>query len=474
MSSIALTRTRESEYQNVDAFITKNGAGTAVLLHKNGFGKSTIQVRVFKEFDNSCIIAQTHEHIENVILPKLKEVGLKRDIDYVYYRRMEDICTTFAKIKGVVDELRQGAYTELERMELDNSYENKILTKNYDMAMLYVGMSVRHRNVIKCIDPDCPFRLQEWAISKDNPDRTRKVVSTVRMFVKKELQFKTNVIILDELDGTLDPQEEKCSRELYEQFRKDVGNSIYLTFDELDRMAILNMFGRQIKNRQEIIESVEKRRKYLQDEIWKNNFSVYDDKEVREMNLRWKVANDGFLMTDRSGRHEDWWFKDRIHRVPMLCEIADALTDEHRYLRKKIIASMARMRKNPILQRKLKILFWMLYQRTMEPGVESTAYKEYKVQDLFPKFLGEDCNLPDDRWNIFVQKPSIRTSNEYFSNTFKEGNPEAFGTFLEIDKQLSHITTKFNRQYGLLITFKALEDWLHAIRSYSPEKRQNA
>ena len=136
MSSIA--KAREIEYKAISNFKYKEDAGTLALLHKNGFGKSKLQIRLFRENRNSCIIAQTHKHIEETILPKLKEEGMKQDTDFVYYRPMEKVCSTYRNAPD------------------DTKHKNDILRK------LFMSAGKRHSEVIQCEDSNCPYKLQEW------------------------------------------------------------------------------------------------------------------------------------------------------------------------------------------------------------------------------------------------------------------------------------------------------------------------
>ena len=450
MSGNSIDRSREKEYQELNRFIQSQNAGTRVLLFKNGYGKTEMKIRAFIETEDPCFVSQTHKHIKSVIIPKLSDKGLQNGVDYVYYVPMEMICTTY--------------------QELKEEKQSIVLDQNEALADLFMPMSKRHEVIIKCTDPACPFTLQEWNISKDNPDRIRKIVSTVKMLVRKELQYKANAIFVDELDGTLDPQEKKCSETLYHYLQGMMGDSISVSHDELGRMPILNMFGRMLKNRENILSEIEAKREELQEKVLKGDMEAYDKGEVGDMNLLWQIATDGLLMADGSGKNEDWYFNEFLHRVPLLYEIADALTDQKSYLTKKIIVSMARMRKNPILKRKFKLLFDMLYQTTAEPQIDSVAYKEFKVSNLFPTYQGEDCEFPNDKWKIYVQKPSGRAGKEYLKKVFSEDGPESFTEFLKIDKQLSEIATRHNRQHGLLISYKSFVDWLKKIRGYTQEE----
>lgn len=135
---------------------------------------------------------------------------------------------------------------------------------------------------------------------------------------------------------------------------------------------------------------------------------------------------------------------------------------------------MARMRKNPILKRKFEHLFWMLYNRTHEPDANEAPYKAFKTWNLIPTYQGEGCNYPNNEWKIFVSKPIIRANithiNQVFSFSRGKPSPESFSEFLEINDQIASITSDHNRQYGLLITFKSLGEWIQEVRKFNIEK----
>lgn len=445
----SINSSRDSAYQKVCKFVSKDRPGTLMLLYLNGYGKSTIEVRAFMEMEKTCLLSQSHRHIQEVLIPKIEHIGLVEGQDFVYYRPMEMICSTYKEVKKDI----------------------VLYGKNKALRELFMPARKRHEIVVKCTDTECAYTLQEFSVSKNNPDRITKVVSTVRMFVRKELQYNADVIFIDELDGTMDPQPVRCSKALYSTIKEYIGGSITDTSSELN-LPILNIFGRKILDRQKILSDIEKKRKTMQEEVIAGNMEAYNEREVADMNLLWQIAKDGFLMTDQTGSNEDWYFNGYLHRVPLLYEIVDALTDQIKYHKKKIIVSMARMRKNPILKRKFQILFDMLLRITREPGIDTVAYKAYKAWDFRPIFQGEDCDFPDDEWTIIVRRPTIRANITHINELFsaKDLKTDSFMEFLEIDSQIASITTKFHKKRGLVITFKALKEWIEKARNLSPSE----
>jgi hypothetical protein len=155
-----------------------------------------------------------------------------------------------------------------------------------------------------------------------------------------------------------------------------------------------------------------------------------------------------------------------IKRVPLLYQIINGLTDQKGYMTKKLILSHARMRKNPILQNKFEQIFYMLHNNVSD-GVYDIPYKGYKVYSLFPEYLGENCFFPDEKWRIYATKPTILGNISHLNQWMHNDLPD-FKTapieFMIFDKQISRISTIYNRQYGRLITFKSVIDWFDNVR----------
>lgn len=441
---------RENAFKRVSDFIKlRNKPGTIAWLFKNGFGKSTLQVRIFKEFDDTCMLAQSHKHIKKVLIPKLKAEGLEDGVDFVYYQPMEMLCSTFQEVKK----------------------NKELFNLNTALRELFVPAKVRHSEIIKCNDPYCPYTEQEWLISKDNPDRIPKTVASVTMFIKKELQYKSEIIIIDELDGIMDPEPVKCQKELIEKY---IGEPLHTLSNDLGIAGFLNQFGMKIKEKNTIISEIDEWREKTAEDLNSGKIHYGNDlrDEIKEKTMLYNVATDGLVIQEDG----DWYANNRILRVPRLFQIVNALTDQERYITKKIIVSMARMRKNPILKRKFTGIFTMLIEANNNAIYENIRYKGFKAESLLPFFEGEDCDFPNDHWIINVKKPPHRTSFTAMDFLFRDFDSSeeirefSIRAFLEIDRQIAEITTKFNRKYGLLITFKALIEWIKKERKLGDEE----
>ena len=84
----------------------------------------------------------------------------------------------------------------------------------------------------------------------------------------------------------------------------------------------------------------------------------------------------------------------------------------------------------------------------------------------------EDCNYPDDKCKVYVKEPWSPVNITRINDVFKKDSMDlnTFEEFLRIDRQIAEITSKYNSQHGLLITFKSLEEWIKTVRGMKPEE----
>jgi hypothetical protein len=276
---------RDNAYENIVGFLQREEAGTLALLYKNGFGKSTLQSRIFEENEDVIMLAQSHKHIEEVLLKKLEEIGLKEDIDYVYVQPMEMKCSRY-------DELRKSNDPE----------DIKTIQKNKILNPLRMPAGQRHSEIIQCTDPDCPYILQQWAINKNNPDRIQKVVSTVRMYLNKNLQYNYSKVIIDEIDGLMEPEPHKIPD--LTELSKHIGD---VTIHLGEYGQFMSFPHRKIKDRKNWMQKMEALRETMRENVKQGIYDPDILSHAKNLNILTEICHDGVLVTNGTTDDDNWF-----------------------------------------------------------------------------------------------------------------------------------------------------------------------
>ncbi len=426
-------------------------------VHKNGFGKTTMQCRYFKESESAAYISFEHTHIEEVIIKKLEEeFEMEEGKDFAYVRPFELQCETYLSLRERKDEEARKQIAIVKRLR-------------------DVGLNARiiHDEILHCNLDNCGYRRQEWAINKKNPDRIGRIVCTYKMYLNKEVEFLVKDLIVDEIDAMMYPERIYTDVVTLDEMAGYIGDDL-IRFSDLPP-GYLEITGKLVSKRYYLVEQF----KILQEE-WKEKILCgWRPKDEEQMEIKlwqnlYRIAIDGYIPTENC--QPEWQYRDHDGEYflasPILYRILNSLSSNPGALKKdsKIILSMARARKNPILQRRFTQILETIINVEMQGNTGRDAlpvspYKDLNTSKLLPTFVGENIPFPDEPWALNVIKPISRLNVTSVRDAFKKENEfrKAPLEFLKLNEQIDPITTKHHNQHGLVITFHGIVRWIEKM-----------
>ncbi len=456
--------------------------------HKNGWGKTIISLDLFHEREKIVLTSQSKSHLDEIL--KKLNFNLTEGKDYVFYKPMEEVCSTYLSLW---EDDKNGDKLPI------NEDAKELIHKISVLRHFKKPIDKIHSEDVRCTDPNCPYELQKkkiLPIEKGGEGITR-IVCSFEMFLTRKFYENVDTIIIDEADGILSKPENEVEEDVFNYIKPYVSNEEYnlskedelkmgylLNFSNLDCYTGINkLYGFPILipdgKKDEMLDKMQEKIDKLQDKIENNEIpSDEEGKEVEKILYLKTLLEDGFVSAPsviNKNEKEPWHHGDPykkteiITRIPSLFVLYNALLKSVLFDKKgklpQIIITMARIRKNQLMKEDYVHIVWLLIQKAFS---ENIIYYE-KLGKFYPLYFGEDSDLPDEEFTINVIRPNnILMSITQIKKTFETGNrftPESVDYFLKMHEIIRKIAHKYKNSRGLVITFKPLIDWLGKIKN---------
>jgi hypothetical protein len=451
--------------------------------HKNGFGKATTSLTEFVEREKIVLTSQSKDHLVE-ILKKLNE-RLVEGKDFVFYRPMEDVCSTYANLWETDDNGKRVRPIDVDATGL--------IRKISELRSLGKSMESIHKEDLACPDLQCPYETQKkkvMPIEKGGEGITR-IVCSLEMFLTRRFSKNANTIIIDEADGLLNKQQDEVedvsfirpfiSNEGYELTKSDRAKFAELIQSpNMVSYGVTRLLGFPIKNPDRVKNAVENFLSIYQQKV--SNDEEITEKEraiIGKFLLLDSLVHDGVLTTHSRIKKEDvkepWHHKDTfdkkemIFRVPKLFQLYYALSQSPHFLYKgelpQVIITMARIRKNALRKEDYDNVIFLLFQKLLVKKSYGRYYR--KLWQFYPKYLGEQNDLPNLPFPIDVIRPNFLISISRFRKFFNKSQwfIDAPKQFLLMHEIFSKIATKHKNSKGLVIIFEQFLKWFYAVRA---------
>lgn len=496
--------------------------GTEIVIYneKNGYGKTILLCEQFKDSENAILVALSHEHIQNAILPKLEKMSFVQGKDYTYLRPPDGangVCNAYVKARNIYERYKEKKKLGHHPQSEDEKEAGELLglvslLRNSGLPTKYIHEKVIHSSKFGDNDSEttCGYNTQQKEL-----EETGKVVCSIEMFTLRGLLLPTfPLYLIDEGDGIFSNKSVEVDKETFDRLKLSEKNTGFFDQEGYDYLRRKDTFYLLDSSEIErISKNVEELNLKVKEQIESKKHTGEDFKSIVQKlslnNTLLGYLKQGYIFDKRKDKSGEYIIEDNSY---LLAIYKHLLSKEWSDVR--VNFSFARMRKDRVRELEMRYIGAtalslhtnrdtilensVKYPRNMKRiygQLRNSGDVEFLPKDVGsifqPIILGNEVNFPEIPWNLNVVRldPSwksdyFRLSHKYFKNQIKfemdelpenfelnelkkvpqiKAKLQIFSVFcLRLDKVIRKITSNHPHKVGKIISYKRfIEPWIY-------------